>query len=95
MLDMTTPSSLPQLLKKHVIKYISSKTLSKQTNQSVWNGFLNHNKESVITGSLVEHHSDKSLCNWQDVTSKLPDNIERFSRCYLIYSLSNSRKLQK
>ena len=69
---------------KHHIKNISSKPLSKQTNKSTWNGFLNLKKQSVITKWLVEHHPDKSLCNWQNVTLKPPENIKRFSRRYLV-----------
>ena len=80
---------------KHQTKQISSKTLSEQTNDSVWTGFLNLNKQSVIIRSLVEHHPDKSLINWQNVTSTLLENIKRFRRRYLIYILSNGKNLQK
>ena len=36
-----------------------------------------------------------NLLGYQNVTSKLPDNIIKFSRRYFIYSLSNGTNLQK
>ena len=77
------------------IKQHSTKALSKQTNESTWNGFLNLNEQSGIIRSLVEQFPENSLIKWQNVTSKLPDNIIKFSRRCLIYSLSNSTNLQK
>ena len=43
----------------------------------------------MIIRSLDEHHPDKSLINWQNITSKLPEIIIRFSRRFPAYSLSN------
>ena len=79
----------------HQIKQHSTKALSKQTNKSTWYGFFNLNEKSEIIRSLVEQFPANSLINWQNVTSKLPDNIIKFSRRCLIYSLSNSTNLQK
>ena len=77
------------------IKQHSTKALSKQSNESTWNGFLNLNEQSGIIRSLVEQFPANSLINWQNVTSKLPDNIIKFSRRYLVYNLSNGTNLQK
>ena len=77
------------------VKQRSTKALSKQSNKSTWNGFFNLNKQSGIIRSLVEQFPANSLINWQNVTSKLPDNIIKFSRLYLAYSLSNGTNLQK
>ena len=77
------------------IKQHSAKALSKETNESIWNGFLNLNEQSGIIRSLVEQFPASSLISWQNVISKLPDNIIKFSRRYLIYSLSNGTNLQK
>ena len=57
--------------------------------------FLNLLIQSVIIKFLAEHHPDKSLIYWQNVTFRLSDNTVRFNRRYLIYSLSNGRQLQK
>ena len=43
----------------------------------------------------MEQFAASSLINWQNITSKLPDNIIKFSRRYLIYSWSNGTNLQK
>ena len=77
------------------IKHNSTKALSKQTNESTWNGFLNLNEQSGIIRSLVEQFLANSLIKWQNVTSKLPDKIIKFSRRYVINSLSNGTNLQK
>ena len=43
------------------IKQNSTKALSKQTNESTWNGFLNLNEQSGIIRSLVEQFPTNSL----------------------------------
>ena len=48
------------------IKQHSTKALSKQSNESTWNGFLNLNEQSGIIRSLVEQFPSNSLiikCN--------------------------------
>ena len=77
------------------IKQHSTKALSKQCSESTWNGFLNLNEQYEIIRSLVEQFPADSLINWQIVTSKLPDSIIKFSRRYLVYSLSNGINLQR
>ena len=77
------------------IKQHSTKALSKQSSEATGNGFLNLNKQSGIIRSLVEQFPANSLINWQNVTSKLPDNIIKLSRRYLVYSLLNGANLQK
>ena len=76
------------------IKQRTTKALSKQSNESTWNGFLNLNEQSEIIRSLVEQFPANSLISWWNVTCKLPDNI-KFSRHYLVHILSNGRNLQK
>ena len=44
---------------------------------------------------MLEKFPKNVLVNWQTITSKLPDNIVRFCRRYLIYSLSNGTNIQK
>ena len=51
-----------------------TKALSKQSNESTWNGFHNLNEQSGVIRSLIEQFPANSLINWQNVTSKLPDN---------------------
>ena len=77
------------------IKQHSTKALSKQAKESTWNGFLNLNKQAGIIRSLVKQFPANSLISLQNATCKLPDNIIKFSRRYLIYSLSNGTNLQK
>ena len=78
-------------MKPEVLKHI----LRKQSNKSTWKGYLNLIKQSRIIRSLVEQFPANSPIDWWNVTSKLPDNIKKFSKCYLIYSLSNGTNLQK
>ena len=59
------------------------------------NSFLNLNEQSGIIRSLVEQFPANSLIYWENVISKLPDNIIKFSRRFLIYNLSNGANLQK
>ena len=78
-------------MKPEVLKHI----LRKQSNKSKWKGYLNLIEQSGIIRSLVEQFPANSPIDWQNVTSKLPDNIKKFSKCYLIYSLPNGTNLQK
>ena len=85
MLDLITSSSLLQLLKSTILFKSKSER----------HGFLELKEESGTIGSLVEHHPEKSLINWQNVTSKLPYNIVSFSKCPPLGSLSSGKNLQK
>ena len=42
-----------------------TKALSKQSNKSTWNSFLNFNKQSGIIRSLVEQFPANLLINWR------------------------------
>ena len=46
------------------IKQRTTKALSKQSNESTWNGFLNLNEQSGIIRSLVEQFPANSLLSW-------------------------------
>ena len=46
------------------IKQRTTKALSKQSNESTWNGFLNLNEQSEIIRSLVEQFPANSLISW-------------------------------
>ena len=46
------------------IKQRTTEALSKQSNESTWNGFPNLNEQSEIIRSLVEQFPANSLISW-------------------------------
>ena len=89
------------ILSSNILEYLKTVKLNSTLRKLYRNNLTNlHGTVSLISTNnleLLDHSSNNfsPIHSSSNVTSKLPDNIIKFSRRYLIYSLSNGTNPQE
>ena len=65
-----------------------------QLKESTWNGFLDLKEKWSIISLHINSIPPTHLVQWQKMTSSLTENIQKFARWCLIYSLSKATNFQ-
>ena len=70
-------------------KNVCDTTLKKEERDTIWD------KIYKIISFIVDEAFVSDITNWKKVTNKLPANIFRFCRRYLVLSLANNSNLHR
>ena len=76
-------------------KNVCDTTLKKEERDTIWEKFMGLNEQCKIISFIVDEAFVSDITNWKKVTNKLPANIFRFCRRYLVLSLANNSNLHR
>ena len=76
-------------------KKVCDTALKKTERDTTWEKFMGLNKQCKIISFIVDEAFVSDIINWKKVTNKLPANIFRFCRRYLVLSLANNSNLHR
>ena len=69
--------------------------LKKEERDTIWEKFIGLNEQCKIISFIVDEAFVSDITNSKKVTNKLPANIFRFCRSYLVLSLANNSNLHR
>ena len=82
-------------LPSYKFKKVCDTTLKKKERDTICEKFMVFNEQSKIISLIVDETFVSDIINWTKVTNKLPANIFRFCRRYLVVSLANNSNLHR
>ena len=85
--------SAEKKLPTNKFKKVCDNTLKKEERDTIWEKLMGLNEQCKIISFIVEEAFVSDITNWKKVTTKLPANIFRFCRRYLVLSLANNSNL--
>ena len=87
--------SAEKKLPTNKFKKVYDNTLKKIERDTIWEKFMGLNEQCKIISFIVDKAFVSDITNWKKVSKKLPANIFRFCRRYLVLSLANNSKLHR
>ena len=85
--------SAEKKLPTNKFKKLCDNTLKKEERDTIWEKLMGLNEQCKIISFIVEEAFVSDITNWKKVNTKLPANIFRFCRRYLVLSLANNSNL--
>ena len=76
-------------------KKVCNTTFKKEKRDTIWEKFMGLNEQCKIISFIIDEAFVSDITNRKKVTNKLPANIFRFCRSYLVLSLANNSNLHR
>ena len=76
-------------------KKVCNTTFKKEKRDTIWEKFIGLNQQCKIISFIIDEAFVSDITIRKKVTNKLPTNIFRFCRSYLVLSLANNSNLHR